>query len=105
MPSSWPKRQSTGSNDGAVDPRAPDPFAPVDPDSTILLRDPMVISDQGGNDDLRGGDGDDTMLGGGGDDTLHGGADDDALHGDAGADRIMGGDGDDLATVAAATTA
>ncbi len=90
--------QSTGSNDGAVDPRAPDPFAPVDPDSTILLRDPRVISDQGGNDDLRGGDGDDTMHGGGGDDTLHGGADDDALHGEAGADRIMGGDGDDLAT-------
>ncbi|CUH50610.1 calcium-binding protein [Shimia marina] len=89
--------QSTGSNDGAVDPRAPDPFAPVDRGSNILIRDPEIISDQGGNDDLRGGSGDDTMFGGAGDDTLHGGADDDQLHGDAGADRIMGGSGNDSA--------
>ncbi|MBO9409557.1 calcium-binding protein [Shimia sp. R9_1] len=90
--------QSTGSNDGAVDPRAPDPFAPVDTDSTILLRNPQLLSDQGGNDDLRGGEGDDTLHGGGGDDTLYGGADDDALHGDTGSDRIMAGTGDDFAS-------
>ncbi|MBO9475106.1 calcium-binding protein [Shimia sp. R10_1] len=90
--------QSTGSNDGAVDPRAPDPFAPVDTESTVLIREPAILSDQGGNDDLRGGDGNDTMFGGGGDDKLHGGSDNDALHGEAGNDRIMGGDGDDLAT-------
>ncbi|GAA6180981.1 hypothetical protein NBRC116594_24190 [Shimia sp. NS0008-38b] len=90
--------QSTGSNDGAVDPRAPDPFAPVDPNATILLRDASVSGADGGNDDLRGGQGDDTMHGGGGNDTLHGGANDDVLHGDAGDDRIMGGTGHDAAT-------
>lgn len=89
--------QSTGSNDGAVDPRASDPFAEVDHESTILLRDPTLSGASGGNDDLRGGEGDDTMSGGGGDDTLHGGADDDVLHGDAGGDRIFGGQGDDQA--------
>ncbi|MBE1290918.1 MAG: calcium-binding protein [Rhodobacteraceae bacterium] len=87
--------QSTGSNDGAVDPRAPDPFAPVDPDGTVLIRDPAIISTEGGNDDLRGGDGNDTMFGGGGDDTLHGGNDDDQLSGDSGDDVLMGGLGDD----------
>ena len=90
--------QSTGSNDGAVDPRAPDPFAPVDPDGTVLIRDPAVIGSSGGNDKLRGGDGDDTLMGGGGDDTLHGGTDNDVLHGDTGADRIFGGSGDDTAS-------
>lgn len=87
--------QSTGSNDGAVDPRAPDPFAPVDPDGTVLIRDPAIISTNGGNDDLRGGDGDDTMFGGGGDDPLHGGNDDDRLSGDSGDDVLMGGHGND----------
>ncbi|MCP4825734.1 MAG: calcium-binding protein [Shimia sp.] len=87
--------QSTGSNDGAVDPCAPDPFAPIDPDGTVLIRDPAIISTEGGNDDLRGGRGDDTMFGGGGDDTLHGGEDDDHLSGDAGNDVLMGGLGGD----------
>lgn len=87
--------QSTGSNDGAVDPRAPDPFAEVDPTGSALLRNPTIEPTSGGNDKLRGGDGDDTMHGGGGDDTLHGGADDDVLHGDAGSDRMSGGQGHD----------
>ncbi len=90
--------QSTGSNDGAVDPRSSDPFATVDHDSTLLIRNPEVSSDAGGNDQLRGGEGNDTMAGGGGDDTLHGGADDDVLRGDAGADRVYGGAGDDVAS-------
>lgn len=87
--------QSTGSNDGAVDPRASDPFAPVDTESTILLRATTLTGTEGGNDNLRGGGGEDTMYGGGGDDTLHGGRDDDVLHGEAGHDRIHGGAGDD----------
>ncbi|TCL08812.1 hemolysin type calcium-binding protein [Shimia isoporae] len=89
--------QATGSNDGAVDPRAPDPFSEVDPSGSVLIRNPTLEPTSGGNDKLRGAEGNDTMHGGGGDDTLHGGADDDVLHGDAGADRIFGGSGDDMA--------
>ncbi len=87
--------QSTGSNDGAVDPRAPDPFAPVDTESTILLRAATVTGTDGGNDNLRGGAGEDTIYGGGGDDTLYGGGDSDLLYGDAGNDHIQGGAGHD----------
>lgn len=90
--------QSTGSNDGAVDPRAPDPFAEVDPSGTVLIRAPSVEPTAGGNDNLRGGEGEDTMFGGGGDDTLFGGNDNDVLHGDAGADHLFGGAGDDTVT-------
>ena len=89
--------QSTGSNDGAVDPRAPNPFAEVDTESAVLLRDPTILGAEGGDDKLRGGAGEDTMYGGAGDDTLHGGADADLLHGDAGDDKIHGGSGDDTA--------
>jgi len=88
--------QSTNSNDGAVDPRAPDPFSEVDPTGSILLRSPEIEPTSGGNDKLRGGQGDDTMFGGGGDDTLHGGSDDDVLSGDADNDRVFGGDGSDI---------
>ena len=88
--------QSTGSNDGAVDPRAPDPFAPVDPDGTVLIRDPIVMGSAGGNDKLRGGDGDDTLLGGAGDDVLSGDGGSDQLDGGTGDDVIDGGDGDDF---------
>ncbi|WP_412553861.1 calcium-binding protein [Shimia sp. MIT1388] len=90
--------QSTGSNDGAVDPRAPDPFAPVDPDGTVLIRDPAVTGSEGGNDKLRGGDGDDTLHGGGGNDTVQGGKDDDLMYGDSGNDKLFGGTGDDTAS-------
>ena len=91
------KSQSTGSNDGAVDPRAADPFAPVDADGCVLIRNPSLTGTDGGNDKLRGGDGEDSLHGGGGDDTLHGGNDDDQLHGDFGNDRLFGGKGDDTA--------
>ncbi len=87
--------ERTGSNDGAVDPRAPDAFAEVDAEAPFLIRNPEVVSITGGNDDLRGGDGNDLMYGGGGDDKLHGGNDDDTLHGDSGNDTINGGTGND----------
>ncbi|MEO0356784.1 MAG: calcium-binding protein, partial [Pseudomonadota bacterium] len=86
---------ATGSNDGAVDPRAADPFAEIDANAGILIRNPEMQGQSGGDDDLRGGEGRDEMYGGGGDDLLHGGADDDTLSGDGGADSINGGTGDD----------
>ncbi|SLN21911.1 RTX-I toxin determinant A from serotypes 1/9 [Pseudoruegeria aquimaris] len=87
--------QTTNSNDGAVDPRSVDPFAEVDTESPILLKDPSVVSLAGGNDDLRGGDGDDVMFGEAGDDKLHGGSGDDELSGGEGNDKILGGTGND----------
>ena len=87
--------QSTGRNDGAVDPRSADAFTEVNTEATLLIRNPEVIDQTGGDDDLRGGAGDDTMFGGGGDDIMHGGDDDDVLHGDAGNDNMFGGSGDD----------
>lgn len=87
--------QSTGSNDGAVDPRSVDPFAPVDTEATILIRDPSITGSAGGNDVLRGGGGNDTMFGEAGADTLHGGEGNDELDGGTGADKLHGGDGDD----------
>lgn len=85
----------TGSNDGAVDPRAADAFSEVDASAEVLIRDIQMTPIEGGNDDLRGGAGEDSMWGGAGDDTVSGGADNDMLHGDAGADKLQGGDGDD----------
>lgn len=87
--------QSTGSNDGAVDPRSFDAFAEIDADAAVLIRKPELIEMTGGNDDLRGGDGNDQMFGNAGDDTLHGGDGDDRLSGDEGNDNMMGGTGDD----------
>lgn len=87
--------QSTGSNDGAVDPRSTDAFATVDAEAAVLLRNPEVLPQEDGNDDLRGGDGNDEIYGNGGDDTLHGGNDDDMLSGDAGNDILAGGQGND----------
>ncbi len=87
--------QSTGSNDGAVDPRSVDPFAPVDADASILIRNPSIENTLGGNDNLRGGSGDDTMFGEAGDDKLFGGSDNDHLDGGIGSDKLSGGQGDD----------
>jgi Ca2+-binding RTX toxin-like protein len=87
--------ESTGRNDGAVDPRSADAFAEVDGEATLLIRNPEVIDQSGGDDSLRGGAGDDTMFGGAGDDDMHGGADDDYLSGDAGNDNMFGGVGTD----------
>ena len=87
--------QTTGSNDGTVDPRSADAFATVDAEAPILLRNPELRKEVGGNDDLRGGDGDDTMFGNAGDDILHGGTGDDRLSGGTGNDTVNGGVGDD----------
>lgn len=87
--------QSTGSNDGAVDPRSADAFVETDSDATILIRDISLTGNSGGNDDLRGGEGNDVMFGEAGADTLHGGEGDDALSGGVGADRLFGGAGND----------
>ena len=88
--------QSTGSNDGTVDPRSADSFAEIDVDAAVLLRNPELSLVEGGNDDLRGGDGNDEMYGNAGGDTLHGGTGDDRLSGDEGADIINAGTGDDV---------
>ena len=85
----------TGSNDGATDPRAVDPFAEVDLTATVLVREPVVSLAEGGDDKLRGGGGEDTMFGGVGADTLQGGGGDDSISGDQGDDRIFGNTGDD----------
>ena len=87
--------QSTGSNDGAVDPRSMDPFAEVDETASVQIRNIRLTGEDGGNDDLRGGAGNDTMYGNAGDDILHGGTGDDWLSGDAGNDKVFGGDDDD----------
>lgn len=88
--------QSTGHNDGAVDPRSADAFAEVDVEATVLIRQPEIVETSSGNDKLRGGKGDDEMHGGGGADTLQGGADNDTLNGDQGNDKLFGGSGKDL---------
>lgn len=87
--------QSTGSNDGTVDPRSADAFVEVDANSPVLIREPELIQTAGGNDDLRGGAGNDQMFGNAGDDTLHGGEGADRLSGDEGNDNISGGTGAD----------
>ncbi|MEM7440272.1 MAG: hypothetical protein AAF393_11785 [Pseudomonadota bacterium] len=89
------KSQSTGSNDGAVDPRAVDPFAEVDQTATVQIKNLELVPAEGGDDHLRGGAGDDEMHGNAGDDVLHGGTGDDLLYGDEGADKIFGGEGND----------
>ena len=96
--------QSTGSNDGAYDPRAVDPFAPKDTTSTILIKSPELVSGVGGNDDLRGGKGEDEIYAGAGDNTAYGndsadvikgGTGDDFIDGGEMADTLDGGDGND----------
>lgn len=85
------------SNDGASDPRAIDPFSPMDVSAAILIRDIVMTQDpsggasfddtldgNAGDDTLHGNQGEDTLLGSSGGDTLHGGTDDDALYGGAG---------------------
>ncbi|MEO0487674.1 MAG: DUF4114 domain-containing protein [Pseudomonadota bacterium] len=87
--------QSTGSNDGASDPRALDPFAEQDTTSSVLIKSPELVSASGGNDDIRAGDGNDTVFAGAGDDLVHGNDGDDTISGDAGNDKIFAGTGDD----------
>lgn len=86
---------STSSNDGAVDPRSIDAFAEVDADAAVLIREPSLTVVEGGNDDLRGGDGNDELHGNEGNDDLNGGNDNDVLFGDQGNDNLSGGTGND----------
>lgn len=87
--------QSTGRNDGAVDPRSADAFVETDETATVLVRNPSVTKIEGGDDNLRGHDGNDEIFGGAGDDKIFGGNDDDRLSGDSGNDKMFGGQGDD----------
>ncbi|MBW4662099.1 MAG: DUF4347 domain-containing protein [Drouetiella hepatica Uher 2000/2452] len=57
---------------------------------------PLMLTGQGGNDQLTGGDGDNTLDGQGGNDTLSGGLGNDTLIGNTGDDTLIGGDGDDI---------
>ncbi|MEP1962629.1 calcium-binding protein [Tateyamaria sp.] len=86
---------STGSNDGAVDPRSSDVFSEIDADAAVLIQEVTLVATNGGNDKLRGGAGVDEIHGNGGDDTLHGGSGGDELFGDDGDDRLNGGTGND----------
>ncbi|QPM90506.1 DUF6923 family protein [Pseudooceanicola algae] len=88
---------STGSNDGAADPRSSDPFAEIDADAAVLLREPTLTKVEGGNDSLRGGEGNDEIHGNEGDDEINGGTGNDTLYGDQGDDNISGAAGDDSA--------
>ncbi|WP_239520799.1 calcium-binding protein [Pseudooceanicola aestuarii] len=87
---------ATGSNDGAVDPRSADPFAEIDADAAVLLREPALVQVEGGNDTLRGGEGNDEIHGNAGDDDINGGTGADSLYGDQGNDLVSAGSGNDL---------
>ena len=86
---------STGSNDGAVDPRSADAFINIDADAAVLLRDPSLTLVEGGNDTLRGGEGNDEIHGNEGADDINGGAGNDILSGDQGNDLISSSEGND----------
>ncbi len=87
------------SNDGAVDPRAMDPFAEPDPAALVLLRGPELtsvpdpaqtyddlIETAAGADSVEAGYGADTVIGAGRGDSLSGGEGNDHLYGGAGPD-------------------
>ncbi|MEM1428329.1 MAG: calcium-binding protein [Pseudomonadota bacterium] len=83
------------SNDGAVDPRAMDPFTEQDASAAVLIRSPEVIAAedpaQSYDDTLRGGAGDDELSGGFGSDSLIGGSGDDVILGGLAGDQLFGG--------------
>ena len=85
------------SNDGALDPRAIDPFTEVDVSVSVLIRTPELIptidpdltyddmiNGQGGADEIYGGLGQDTLIGASLGDTIAGGVEDDIIYGGAG---------------------
>ncbi|TCL09885.1 hemolysin type calcium-binding protein [Shimia isoporae] len=87
----------SSSNDGAADPRALSPFAEVDLESAVLVRDLSLVATtegeltyddslvgEGGQDTIDGGIGDDVGIGGSLGDTIMGGTGNDELHGGAG---------------------
>ncbi|MFY0679467.1 MAG: type I secretion protein [Thalassovita sp.] len=78
------------SNDGAADPRALSPFAQVDLQADVLLRDLRLVATVEGELSY-----DDHLVGGGGTDTLEGGIGEDMAIGGSRGDSLMGGDGND----------
>ncbi|MGR3492335.1 MAG: DUF6923 family protein, partial [Shimia sp.] len=91
-PRSW-------SNDGAADPRAMDPFAPMDTSSSVLIRDIAMVEDPSGAssfDDVAAGNaGADVLFGNQGEDVLSGSSAGDEIHGGSGDDALYGGAGPD----------
>ncbi|MBO6803640.1 MAG: hypothetical protein JJ893_10295 [Thalassospira sp.] len=89
--------QTTGNNDGAVDPRGNDPFADIDATADVIMRDIKVteVEGEGWDDVIFGGEGDDEIYGGGRHDTINGGLGDDVIFGEAGTDQIFGDEGAD----------
>ncbi|MEM6933987.1 MAG: type I secretion protein, partial [Pseudomonadota bacterium] len=85
------------SNDGAADPTAENPFAPIDLDSSVLLRGLSLVATIEGvltyDDTMRGGAGRDNLSGGIGEDTAFGDSLGDTLSGDDGNDVLDGGSG------------
>jgi serralysin len=82
--------QRVFSNDGAMDPRAVDPFAQSDHTTGVLIRTPEMLAQQ--NPDLTY---DDTILAGAGADIVDGGMGIDIIYGEAAGDILKGGDGND----------
>ena len=87
------------SNDGAVDPRAMDPFTQFDPAAMVLIRGPELheVEDaaQSYDDVVDAGAGTDEIHGGYGTDLLVGASRGDTINGDDGADALYGGAGPD----------
>ena len=83
------------SNDGSADPSAQSPFAEVDLEASVLVRDLSLVATTEGelsyDDLLNGNAGHDTLSGGIGSDTLVGGSKGDTLEGDQGSDNLHGG--------------
>ncbi len=91
----------SASNDGAADPRALDPFTPVDPASAVFIRDISLVDapDQAATfvDFVDGNAGADTLQGNLSEDTLVGSSAGDALFGGEGNDALYGGASPDAA--------
>lgn len=86
---------TTGSNDGASDPRSASAFDQLDGDAGALLNNINLVAGSGEDDQIRAGEGNDEAHGGGGNDEIMGQEGDDLLTGDAGNDSVFGDDGDD----------
>ncbi|MFT6224428.1 MAG: Ca2+-binding RTX toxin-like protein, partial [Paracoccaceae bacterium] len=82
--------QRAASNDGAMDPRAMDPFTQVDRAASILIRAPEMITQESA--DLTY---DDTILAGAGADIVDGGMGIDTIYGESSGDILKGGSGND----------
>ena len=92
------------SNDGAIDPRAIDPFTEVDTFASVLIRSPELtaiadadltyddtINGEGGRDEIYGGFGEDTLIGASLGDNITGGLENDVIYGGAGPNGTSSG--------------